>query len=63
MDNINEVHTKPIHMYLLTIVSNYVLTELKGRTGKYLARGHGVRTIMSLWRAVKRKNFRLSQYL
>ena len=36
MDNGNGVHTKSIYMYLLT--------ELEGRTGKYLARGRGVRT-------------------
>ena len=35
MDNGNGVHTKPIHVYLLT--------ELEGRTGRYLARGLGVR--------------------
>jgi len=35
MDNGNGVHTKPIHVYLLT--------ELEGRTGRYLARGVGVR--------------------
>ena len=40
-------------MIQLTIVRGtmYLLTEWEGRTGKYLARGHGVRTERSEVRA------------
>ena len=33
------------------VVNKYLLTEWVGRTGKYLARGHGVRTSLRSVRA------------
>ena len=38
--------------WMVRVVDNmYLLTEWEGRTGKYLARGHGVRTERSEVRA------------
>ena len=38
--------------FYVTQLTMYLLTEWEGRTGKYLARGHGVRTQRSEVRAL-----------
>ena len=44
-------HRFPSEFRFLTVNNMYLLTEWEGRTGKYLARGHGVRTERSEVRA------------